>query len=381
MKGIEVIDHLTFYMKIKHCLLVLPAVLLLLNACKKNETEALTAPTVGRVSPALAGNYSNGFFIANEGWYGHGTGDLHFYDYSSDTLRLNVYAAANPGKTLGSSTNTLQFATIFRNKLYIVIKAGGPLVVTDANTLVETARLTTMPGNDGHAFLGLDSTKGLLSTGGGVYPITLPGLVTGTKLSGVSSYTGDMIRAGNYVFVHAQTEGIVAYNASTLTVAGSFGTANLCFAKGKDGAVYAATSDSLVRINPTSLARTAVKLPFTTPSPWGAWRHSAITASTTDSAIFIARNSGFAGGTTLYRYVIGNTASLTTPFITLPAGQYFYGAGAAYDSSNNTLVITTINGSFTGSVNRVLRYNASTGALINTNVFNGWYFPAMPVFH
>lgn len=329
----------------------------------------------------VLGKYENGFFVANEGWYGHGTGDIHFYDYSADTLRLNVFAAENPGKTLGTNTSTLQFATVFNQKVYIVIKVGGPLVVADANTLVESNRLAAMPDNDGHAFLGLDSTHGLLSTGGGVYPIALPSLTTGTKLTGVASYTGDMIKAGNYVFVHAQTEGIVAFNASTLAKVATFGTANLCFAKGKDGAVYAANTDSLLRIDPTTLARTAIKLPFTTPSPWGAWRHSAITASTVDSAIFIVKNNGFTGGTTLYRYVIGNAASLTTPFITLPTGQYFYGAGAAYDAHNNTLVLTTINGAYTGSVNTVLRYNASTGALINSNVYNGWYFPAMPFFH
>jgi hypothetical protein len=358
---------------------VLVALILVLNACKKD--ELLKNNNTTAVQPLLPGPYENGFFIANEGWYGHGSGDLHFYDYSSDTLRLNIFAAANPGKTLGGSTSTLQFATVFQSKLYIVVKVGGPLVVTDANTLVETARLTTMPGNDGHAFLGLDATHGLLSTGTGVFPISLPGLVTGTKLTGVNSYTGDMIKVGNYIFVHAQTEGIVAYNATTMAVAGSFGLANLCFAKGKDGAVYAANTDSLIKINPTTLARTAIKLPFSNPSPWGAWRHSAITASTTDSAIFIVKNVGFSGGTTLYRYVIGNPASLTTPFITLPASQYFYGAGAAYDQSNNTLVLTTIDGAFSGSINKVLRYNATTGAAINTNTYNGWYFPAMPVFH
>ncbi|TWV95634.1 DUF5074 domain-containing protein [Chitinophaga pinensis] len=381
MKAIKVINHSTLYMKIKHYLLVLVAVLPLLHACTKDETATLSLPAIAASNAITTTNFANGFFIANEGWYGHGSGDLHFYDYSADTLRLNIYAAANPGKTLGGATSTFQFATIFRNKMYIVVKVGGPLVVTDANTMVESARLTTMPDNDGHAFLGLDSTKGLLTTGGGVYPISLPGLTAGTKLPGITSYSGDMIKAGNYIFVHAQTEGIVAYNASSLTVARTFGTANLCFALGKDGAVYAANTDSLIRINPATLARTAVKLPFSTPSPWGAWRHSAITSSTTDSTIFIVRNNGFMGGTTLYRYVIGNTASLSAPFITLPSGQYFYGAGAAYDKSNNTLVVTTVNGPFTGSVNTVLRYNATTGALINSNVFNGWYFPAMPVFH
>lgn len=369
-------------MKIVNNLLVLSAILLLMNACQKNDvTELKPVTTAAAVTPLSLSSYANGFFIANEGWYGHGSGDLHFYDYSTDSLHLDIYAAANPGKTLGGSTSTLQFATVWNGKMYIVVKVGGPLVVTDENTMVESARLSTLPTNDGHAFLGLSATQGLLSAGDGVYPITLPALTVGTKLAGVSSYTGDMIKAGNYIFVHAQTEGIVAYNATTMAVAGSFGTANLAFALGKDGAVYAANTDSLIRINTTTLARTAIKLPFSTPSPWGAWRHSAITASTTDSAIFIVRNVGFTGGTTLYRYVFNNAASLTSPFITLPTGQYFYGAGAAYDNSNNTLVLTTINGPYTGSVNRVLRYNASTAAAINTKVFNGWYFPAMPVFH
>lgn len=371
-------------MNLKHNLLVLSAaLLLLLNACKKNDTDDLLSPNsaVAVAHSSLLANYSNGFFIANEGWFGHGSGDLHFYDYSTNALTLNIYASANPGLTLGGPTNTLQFATVFQNKLYNVVKAGGPLVVTDATTLVETARLTTQPDNDGHAFLGLDASHGLLSAGDGVYPIALPGLTVGTKLTGVSSYTGDMIKAGNYIFVHAETEGIVAFNAGTMVKAGSFGLANLAFALGKDGNVYAANTDSLICINPVTLARTAVKLPFSTPDPWGAWRHSAITASTVDNAIYIVRNVGFTGGTTLYRYVIGTPSSLSTPFITLPSGQYFYGAGAAYDKSNNTLVLTAIDGPFTGSVNTISRYNASTGAAINSVVYNGWYFPAMPVFH
>jgi hypothetical protein len=367
-------------MKLKHNLWALAAVLLLLNACKKNDAD-LKPATLGTANAALTSNYTNGFFVANEGWFGHGSGDVHFYDYSTNTLTLNIYAANNPGKTLGGSANTLQYATIFQNKVYLVVKAGGPLVVTDATTFVESARQATLPGNDAHAFLGIDATHGLISTGSGVYQISLPGLTVGTALSGVTSYTGDMLKAGNYIFVHAQTEGIVAYNTSTLTMARSFGTANLAFALGKDNGVYVANTDSLIRIDAGTLARTAIKLPFSTPSPWGAWRHSAITSSTTDSAIFIVANNGFQGGTTLYRYVIGNPSSLATPFITLPTGQYFYGAGAAYDASNNTLVLTTINGPFTGSTNTVLRYNASTGAAINSVVYTGWYFPAMPFFH
>lgn len=364
------------------------ALMLFVASCQKDDAlqplerqRTNEAGTGGVTASLIAGKYGNGFFIANEGWFGHGTGDLHFYSYSGDSLVPNIYHAENPTGALGGPSNTLQYATIFNGKMYIVIKAGGPLVVTDAGSLVETGRITTLPGNDGHAFIGVDATHGLLSASDGVYPITLPSLAVGTKVTGVAGYTGDMLKAGSYIFVLSQTDGIVALNSSTYAIVKKFGAANLAFAAGKDGGVYATNSDSLIRIDPATLVRTAVKLPFTVPSPWGAWRHAAITASTTENAVYVVRNNGFAGGTQLYRYIIGNTASLSTPFITLPSGQYFYGAGAAYNKDKNELVITTLNGSFTGDVNRVLIYDATTTTLKKTLTYNGWYFPAMPVFH
>jgi len=356
-------------------------------ACQKEDAlqplqkEAAELGKVNAQQSALLANYANGFFIANEGWFGHGTGDLHFYSYSGDSLDLNVYHQQNPTGTLGTATNTLQYATIFNGKMYIVIKAGGPMVVTDANTMVESGRVAALPQNDGHAFIGIDATHGLLSAKDGVYPVTLPSLAIGTKISAVAGYTGDMLKAGSYVFVLSQTDGIVAINSSTYAWVKNFGAANLAFALGKDGAVYATNADSLIRIDPATLGRTALKLPFSVPSPWGAWRHAAITSSTQESTVYIVRNNGFAGGTQLYRYVIGNAASLTTPFITLPSGQFFYGAGAAYNKDKNELVLTTINGAFTGDTNRILIYDASTAVLKKTLTYTGWYFPAMPVFH
>ncbi|MCW3463775.1 DUF5074 domain-containing protein [Chitinophaga nivalis] len=368
---------------------ILAAGLILFAAsCKKEDalssldSQRGNAVAKTNVTNALVtGKYANGFFIANEGWFGHGTGDLHFYSYSGDSLVYDVYHQANPTGTLGGAANTLQYATIFNGKLYIVVKAGGPLVVTDAGTLVETGRITTLPGNDGHAFIGVDASRGLLSASDGVYPVSLPSLAVGTKVAGVSGYTGDLLKIGSRIFVLSESDGIVALNSTTYAVVKKFGAANLAFAAGKDGAVYATNTDSIIRIDPVSLARTAVKLPFAVPSPWGAWRHAAITSSTQENAIYIVRNNGFAGGTQLYRYIPGTPASLSTPFITLPTGQYFYGAGAAYNKAKNELVITTLNGAYTGNINRVLIYDATTATLKKTLTYNGWFFPAMPVFH
>ncbi|WP_143310892.1 DUF5074 domain-containing protein [Chitinophaga vietnamensis] len=352
-------------------------------SCSKNDTRDLSPinGSKGAMNAAsLPANYSNGFFIANEGWFGHENGDLYFYSYSGDSLVPNVYKAANPSDSLGAPTNTLQYATIFNGKMYIVVKAGGPLVVTDATTMVQSGRINSLPANDGHTFLGIDASRGLLSTGDGVYPLALPGLTLGTKLSSVSGYTGDMTLAGNYIFALSQTDGIVALNSTNYSLVRNLGQANLAFAIAKEGSVWAATADSLVRIDASTLARSAVKLPVSIPSPWGAWRHAGICASTVDNVVFLPANNGFAGGTKVYRYVIGDITSLNTPFITLPSGQYFYGCGIAYNKATNELVATTINGPYTGNINRILIYDASSGALKKTITYNGWYFPAMPVF-
>jgi hypothetical protein len=341
------------------------------SSCQKTETQEIVS------TPS---KYSNGFFIANEGWFGHEAGDLHFYSYIGDSLRINVYKTENPGDSLGSAGNTFQFATVFNNRLYAVVKAGGPLVAADVNTMKVSARNNALPKNDGHAFAGLDANRGLLSTGDGVYTVNLATLETGARVDSISGYTGDMLVAGKYAFALSQKDGIVAFNTSDYKFAARLGAANQGFALAKDGNVYAANADSLIVINPATLSRTAVKTGFKVASPWGAWRHASICASAKDNAVFIAPGTGFTGGTKAYRYVIGDPSSLAQPFITLPTGQYFYGSAIGYNKATNEIIALTINGSFSGDVNRVLFYDASTGELRKTVTYNGWYFPAMPVF-
>ncbi|RAJ79141.1 uncharacterized protein DUF5074 [Chitinophaga dinghuensis] len=345
------------------------AATLTMASCKK-EDKIATPPS----------KYNNGFFVANEGWFGHETGDAHFYSYSGDSLTWNVYKTSNPGDSLGSAGNSLEFATIFNNKMYFVVKAGGPLVAADLNTMKVYLRNNSLPKNDGHAFAGIDQYRGLLTTGDGVYPVSLSTLAIDKKIDSISGYTGDVIVAGKYAFALSQTDGIVAFNTADYKFAKRFGKANQGFARAKDGDVYAATADSMVRINPNTLERSTVNLGFKVASPWGAWRHASICASTKENAIFIAPGSGFSGGTKAYRYVIGDASSLAQPFITLPTGQYFYGSAIGYNKATNELIALTVNGSITGNINRILFYDATSGELKKTVTYNGWFFPAMPVF-
>jgi hypothetical protein len=332
-------------------------------------------------APAAVGKYSNGFFVVNEGWFGHETGGVFFYDRSADSLVPNVYAKENPEKSLGKVSATLQYAAVFENKLYMVVKAGGPLVVCDANTMKETGRIDALPGNDGHSFVGINSETGLLGTGSGVYLVTLSRLAANAKLQSVTGYIGNMVKAGNNVFIASKDSGLVVINAGDYGFTKRMKGVTMGPVTSLDGKVWVTADSSLIGINPATLTTDTIKLPVKTYSGWGAWRSTSITTSTAENAVFIMRNASFSGGREIYKYVNGNKASVEKPFITLPEGQYSYGAAVGYDGQHNELIVTTLNGQFTGDVNRVLIYNAATGELKQTLTYTGWYFPAMTVFH
>lgn len=350
------------------CLFAIPV---LLFSCKKDDAPA-----------TQNGKYQDGFFIINEGWYGHETGTVYFYDRQGDSLRANIYQAENPDKVLGTITSTLQYATIFNNKMYMVVKVGGPLVTVDPATMKEIDRIEPLPGNNGVSFLGLNEGQGLLGTTNGLYLLGLSPLSLGAKVTEITGAIGDMAKTGAYLFIGSQKSGLVVLNNNTFSTAKSFANVQMGPVVSGDGAnVWAIAGNNLLKINAQTLAADTVKLAFTAVSPYGAWRSTAITSSTKENAVFYAENKSFTGATKIYKYVVGNTTSATTPFITLPEGQYCYGKAVSYNKVADELIVTTLNGAYTGNINRVLFYNATTGELKKTLTYNGWHFPAMPVFY
>jgi hypothetical protein len=364
------------------------ALLLLASSCKKDQQNPVAQSISNKSfstanSAAVTGKYTNGFFIINEGWYGHGDGSASFYSYDTHTKQDSIFTKENPGKTLDPITSTLEYGTVFNNQLFLVSKVGGPVVVTDANTLKEAGRIASASGNNWQAFLGLTTTTGLLSSATGIYPFNLSTFTTGTKLTTVTGSVGDMIKAGNYIFVLSQTKGVVVLNAADYSVAKTIPGMLVAFAKTPDGSVWAAGGTSLVKINSTTLATTTITVPFTVYGSWDAWHPGSITASTTENAVFFAKNNTWYGGTTIYKYIDGNAASLNAPFVTLAAGKELYGSGVAYNASNNQLVVNTVQSGFgvNYSTNDLDFYNAGTGALVTDLPFTGYYFPAIVVFH
>ncbi len=324
--------------------------------------------------------YEDGIFLINEGWFGNDKGSVNFYRYGTDSIAHKVFERENPGKELGTTT---QYGTIFNERLYLVSQQG-PLVVANPSTLKEVGRIESLPAG-GRAFTGISNSAGLLSTTDGIYAVNLNTLSVGDKVSSVSGQVGSIRKEGNYVFAITESQGLVALDATNnysveLEIPGM--THGLV--KTANGHLWIAGGSSLFEIDPTSLDTTEIVLPFALANPWFAWNIGTVTASTTENAVYIGKtNSWGSEGTEVYKYVSGDENSLSTPFITLPSGKEFYGAGVQFNGLKNELVITAVQSGYGDnySFNSLYFYDPSSATLKNTINYEYYYFPAMMVFN
>ena len=331
----------------------------------------------------VLGKYENGFFVVNEGWFGHGTGTVSFYRYDTKKMEDSLFTKENPGKDIEPKTSTLESGVLFGDKFYLISKVGGPMVVTDKYSLKETARIPSQGGNDWRSFVGISMDKGLISAQSGLYPINLNTLQISTKLAGVTGQIGDLLKAGNYVFALSATQGVVIINATTNAVEKTISGVVVGFTQTPDGAVWAAGGTKLYKIDPESLTIQSYDSPFSIFGSWAAWHPGSITASKKENAVFIARNGSFSGGTQVYKYIPGDASSLQTPFITLPAGKILYGSGIAFDNKLNQVILNTVQSGFGDNfrVNNMYFHDATTSTLKDTYTYDGFYFPSIMVPH
>lgn len=329
----------------------------------------------------VLGKFENGFFLVNEGWFGHEPGDVNFYRNGEDSVYQHVFQRNNPGKTLGTTT---EYGAVFNNKIYLVSKAGAGLVVADAGTMKETGRIDQLPSN-GNSFLGVNTGTGLIGTVNGLYPINLNALTAGSKINNVNGQIGGLTKAGAYIFVMSQTDGVLALNINDFSVAKQvLKKADVGFAMTPDGRIWAAEGQSLFAINAQTLGVDTIAVPFAVNGSWGAWNAGMLTASSVENAVFIGKtNSWGAGGREIYKYTVGNSTSLSTPFLTIPAGRELIGAAVRYNPGNNTLVVTDVKSGYGDNYkdNALYIYDASSGGLKKSVAYTGFFFPAMPVFN
>lgn len=324
-------------------------------------------------------DYADGFYIVNEGWFGHENGSVNFWHTGTDTIDKNIFIARNPGLDLGATT---QFASIFNGRIYMVSKEKD-LVVANARTMKQTGRLTSFNTNygQGRSFCGIDANLGLLSTSKGIYKLNLQTLTIGNQIAGITGEVGALLKYRNYVLA-VQPAGvgkIHIINTSTWTVEKTLSKGNAGLIISRDGMIWSGQGNELLKINPYTFDMEIITLPsgVTVPTsiPFGVFNAGALSASKQENALY------FNKGLNIYKYVIGDINSLSTPILTLPSGRMIYGSGIRIHPVTNQVLVTTIDGYGTAASNNNLYfYDGTTGELKKDIRYTHYWFPAQIVF-
>lgn len=344
--------------------------------------------------PVAAG----GFYVANEDWFGHDNGTVNYFLKNGTGYEpsYRVYRAANDGAKLGTTT---QFATIWGDYVYFCSKQGNRFVVADAKTMKQKAVFSTI-GGDGRIFVGVSDTKGYIGHSNGIAVFDIAALQLGQPVDGVSGQVGSMCLAGGRVFAVTQRNGLIIIDTATnkvkTTVAGTYNT----LTRSKDGDVWVAGANKLIRYNPATLESEEIDYPdgAKVGSSWGAWNAGSLCASSQKNVLY------WANGTKIVKFDVDSRTANTVIYTlgTSESGKQlaFYGAGMRVDPLTDELILTVKHSGWgdAGAYNWIYKLNADGQEVThfavkgdngsglswagNADNWDGKYFwfPAMPFF-
>lgn len=312
------------------------------TSCSDDEKGDGKIPVLGDDVPSAVVS-ANGFYIANEDWFGHDQGTVNYFKNDGSIL-YRAYRAANDGETLGTTT---QYATIWGEYAYFVSKQGNRLVVTDAETLKKKAVFIDLDG-DGRSFAGVDDKLGYVSLSNGIRQFNIEELTLGAKVEGVSGQVGTMCFAnGNLYAVSPSKVYIidVATNTVKQSLDGSFNT----LTQSKDGTIWIAASDKFIKVNPQTLETEDMAYPenVSVGSSWGAWNAGSLCASTQNNVLYWTKLSGSgwsAVAKTIVKYDI-DSRTFNSNLFELGVDedgkqQVFYGAGIRVNPLTDEIIVT-----------------------------------------
>lgn len=358
--------------------------------------------TLTPVAPYAASvNFTNGYFMVNEDWFGHTNGSVNFID-NNGNVNYRVYSNVNNNQAFGATT---QYGTIYGDKFYFISKQaadggdtqytpGGRLVIANAQTMQKIAGFNTIGGGDGRSFVGVNEHKGYIGASNGIFTFNIDNLQVGSLIpttGGGGQYTGqigNMIRTSQYVFAVKQSAGVLVINPNTdtivTTITGSFHS----IVQAKDGSVWAIQDQKLVNIHPTTFATTVYNIPTTKYiGSWGAWNAGSLTASSQNNSLYwINSINSSISGTQIVKFDV-TTKTFNENFAAIPGqtGQFKqipYGAALRVNPTTDELILNTTESGYGAHFqNNWIHTFSNTGTLLGTKVLNSYYwFPAMAVF-
>ena len=337
--------------------------------------------------------YSNGYFIINEGQYGSEPGLLNYYSSETNEISTKVYQGANNGSTLGM---TAEFGTMADGKLFICSKqnfgTGGRLVVANANTLETLANYVEIDGSADTRGVEavVEANRFFVGTNVGVYAYDLTtlepvGIVEGTAVEGTtySPGTGDMVSHGGYLYV-AVPDGVMVIDPVDNVLVTTVSIANAVSVFEAGGKVYAAANsctwgtpsqsdtEQFVLINDDFTAGTVYDVPMASPYFWFTPKPCKPVQVKGENAIVYSPGEGTKY---LCKYNF-STGEFTEKFIEFEGRQQMYGHVVASDLENGDLLVCTFQ-SYSSTNYWFNIYDGQTGELKNSLKMPGHYwFPS-----
>lgn len=317
------------------------------------------------------------FYVVNEG---QGNGSICFYD-NDGIWHNNIYQENNPGEKLGVTSTT---AVFYNGKVYIVSKDNPCLVEADAATFKKTSSITkaVIDDNQAYNFAVINNTTGLIATGRGAYKTAINPLpAEGTKADKIiDGFCRDIYVSGDYLFVIVDNT-VKAYKSNDFSYIKDLGTANTGFAKAKDGSLWAANENQLVKINIKDLTFEIIDLPegYTVNYNSAAYTPTCLCASISENALYFVQKDGWTPKKA-YKYDIDN--NLVTELVSDPNGYMFYGAGLTVNPKNGYVYATLIKGYGQDALsNTIIIVNGETKETVETIDYSGsFWFPSQIVF-
>lgn len=295
--------------------------------------------TFTKVITLNAQMYQSSFYMVNEGWAGHDNGSLNKY-----TAGEWDYEIAK-----GQFGQTSTTGVIHGDYMYVVSKKDPVLVkmkLSDASITDKLANNDTWGKSQGNGFCIINDETGVLTGNGGAFKVNLNHLSEIQKLPEMDNIRNDkedICKVGNYVFILTKNK-VKVYNATDLTFKKELNNnVNTGFALSKDGSLWAANDNLLVKINPETLDTEEITLPDNLSVYYNnsAYTPTGLSASTSENALYFAAKTGEGWsvyGKDIYKYDIDQKKA--TEFFDAPEDNLsVYGAGINVDPNNGDVYI------------------------------------------
>ena len=274
------------------------------------------------------------FYVINEG---QGKGSVN--RYKQEQWQYNIVEGLGVTSTVGIINN---------GYMYIVSKKSPFLVKMNLenNQIVNKIEDGLDQNAQGQNFCIVNNETGILTTSNGAFKVNLKQLTLGEKLSGldaVSSDNEDIYKTDKYIFISSKNT-IKVYNTNDLSfkqdIAYQIKTG---FAQTKDGTLWGANGNKLIKINVETLDYEEVELPNGLSVFYNQWAYTptGLCASITENALYLVQmfEEGYSVyGKNIYKYNV-ETKNATLFFSAPAADKSVYGAGVQVDPRNGDVYI------------------------------------------